>query len=111
MQNCQNYDTNSYTNNYYSPLCKIGDIANNDKWQDPIEMNELSDLEVVERFNYQNRYGASSITHKNVTFFAGGFSYHDNIDTFSNDITIYDLKWGVWYDKVFPSKEKSPSGL
>ena len=106
MQSCSEHDANSYTNTYYSPICNKQAITNNnDKWEDPIEFNELSDIEVVERFSIQNRYGTSSITYKDITYFAGGFSYNDANDYFSNDITIYDLKWGIWYDKTFPSTE------
>lgn len=82
---------------------ELNSLFKESDWKRPLEINELFKSKLNPK---DDRYDSATVYYNKLSYWAGGFNYHNKSEKLSDLITIYDESWGVWYNKKFLSEEK-----
>ena len=79
-------------------------ISEKGEWMDPIEMEYLYQNKAVKMIEKDNsKYLCTNNVLNNMIFFGGGMNIEKN--TYTDDVSIIDFDWNIWYNANFKSGE------
>jgi len=97
---------NIYNNNSrFLSRYKLNDsILEKGNWIDPIEMEYLFQLKATQKIENDNsKHLCTNTGFNNMIFFGGGMDIEKNI--YTDDVSIIDFDWNIWYNAQFKSGE------